>query len=103
MVITKKKLFFAGRGNVIVGLDIALSTMKRGEVSRFHISPKYAYGLLGCPPRIPPNASILYEVELLSVLENSHLGEYEDLNEGERERLPFHKVCYFKLLYHEVF
>jgi len=81
-----------GRGKVIVGLDIALSTMKKGEISRFLISPKYGYGLLGCPPRIPPNSKILYEVELLSVLENSYLGEYEDLNEGERERLPFHKI-----------
>ena len=44
-------------GECIVGWDIAVSTMRKGELSRFLISPNYAYGELGCPPRIPPNST----------------------------------------------
>lgn len=40
--------------------------MRHGENARFIISPKYAYREMGCPPRIPPNASILFDVHLVS-------------------------------------
>ena len=44
-------------GECIAGWDVAVSTMRKGELSRFLISPVYAYGELGCPPRIPPNST----------------------------------------------
>ena len=44
-------------GECIAGWDVAVSTMRKGELSRFLISPAYAYGELGCPPRIPPNST----------------------------------------------
>jgi len=37
----------------IIGLDIAIASMKKGETSRFLIHPNVAYGKMGCPPRIP--------------------------------------------------
>ena len=44
-------------GECIAGWDVAVSTMRKGELSRYLISPVYAYGELGCPPRIPPNST----------------------------------------------
>lgn len=40
-------------------------TMKLGEVARLTISPDYGYGDEGSPPAIPPNATLIFEVELL--------------------------------------
>ncbi|KDR15352.1 inactive peptidyl-prolyl cis-trans isomerase FKBP6 isoform X2 [Zootermopsis nevadensis] len=37
----------------IIGLDIGIASMKKGETSRFLLHPDVAYGKLGCPPRIP--------------------------------------------------
>lgn len=57
--------FNLGRGRVIKAWDIALSSMQRGEVCRLLCKPEYAYGSAGNPPKIPPNASLLFEVELV--------------------------------------
>lgn len=57
------------------GLLIGLLTMKKGEFSRFLISPQYAFGDLGCPPRIPAASMVLYEVEVLDFLD---LGKVDD-------------------------
>ena len=50
---------------VIRGLDVALATMRKGEISKYIFSPEYAYKEMGCPPRIPPNATGMnYTVDL---------------------------------------
>ncbi|CEL94530.1 unnamed protein product [Vitrella brassicaformis CCMP3155] len=51
-------------GSMIKGWDLALRTMKEGEVAEVVIAPKYAYGVKGVPPVIPPNAPLLFEIEL---------------------------------------
>ena len=70
------KKFRVGQGEVIEGLDWAVSTMRRGEVSRFLIKPEYAYGEHGAPPRIPAEATIMFEIELLSFAEHAGLDDY---------------------------
>ena len=47
--------------NVIWGVDIAVASMHKKERSKFLISPEYAFGKLGCPPRIPPQATCTYQ------------------------------------------
>ncbi len=42
---------------MIEGWEIAVSSMKKEELSRFIVAPDYAYGALGCPPRIPKDAT----------------------------------------------
>lgn len=37
--------------------------MKVGEVSQFICKPEYAYGSAGSPPKIPPNATLVFEVK----------------------------------------
>ena len=41
----------------VPGMHVAVSTMKKGEKSRFIFRPEYYYGELGCAPRIPPNCT----------------------------------------------
>ncbi|XP_033123344.1 inactive peptidyl-prolyl cis-trans isomerase FKBP6-like [Anneissia japonica] len=61
----KPQHFKLGEGEVIPGMDIAVSTMKKGEMSQFLIQSAYAFGKKGVPPRIPEDATILFEIELL--------------------------------------
>ncbi|XP_035207177.1 peptidyl-prolyl cis-trans isomerase FKBP4-like [Stegodyphus dumicola] len=56
--------FSLGRGQVIKGWDLGISTMKKGEVALFICQPEYAYGEMGYPPTIPPYTPLLFEVEL---------------------------------------
>ncbi|CAL9150813.1 70 kDa peptidyl-prolyl isomerase-like [Musa acuminata AAA Group] len=58
--------FKLGQGQVIKGWDQGIKTMKKGENAIFTIPPELAYGQSGSPPTIPPNATLQFDVELLS-------------------------------------
>ncbi|XP_066559159.1 peptidyl-prolyl cis-trans isomerase FKBP5 isoform X2 [Amia ocellicauda] len=58
--------FNLGKGQVIKAWDIGVSSMRKGEVCLLLCKPEYAYGAAGSPPKIPPNATLVFEVELLS-------------------------------------
>ncbi|CAJ0929857.1 unnamed protein product, partial [Mesorhabditis belari] len=57
--------FALGREQVIKGWDLGVATMKKGELAEFRIAPEYAYGASGSPPKIPANATLIFEVELI--------------------------------------
>lgn len=50
---------------VIKAWDIGVASMKKGELCRLTCAPAYAYGESGSPPKIPPNSTLIFEVELL--------------------------------------
>lgn len=59
-------VFTIGEGRVIKGWDQGVATMKKGEKSLLICRSDYAYGASGSPPKIPPNATLHFEVELFS-------------------------------------
>ncbi|XP_062990476.1 peptidyl-prolyl cis-trans isomerase FKBP4 [Elgaria multicarinata webbii] len=56
--------FDFGKGEVIKAWDIAVGTMKMEELCQIICKPEYAYGSAGSPPKIPPNATLMFEIEL---------------------------------------
>lgn len=59
-------VFKLGDGKVIKGWDIVGKTMLKGEKARVTLKPEYAYGANGSPPKIGENATLIFDMELLS-------------------------------------
>ncbi|XP_064404690.1 peptidyl-prolyl cis-trans isomerase FKBP4-like [Halichondria panicea] len=56
--------FKLGQNQVIKGWDVGVATMVKGEKCILTCKPDYAYGSTGSLPKIPPDATLQFEVEL---------------------------------------
>ena len=59
--------FSLGMGHVIRGWDEGVALLKVGDKARFVIPSHLAYGSCGAGGVIPPNANLIFDVELISV------------------------------------
>ena len=57
--------FTLGAGEVIKAWDEGIKTLKKGQRAVLKCPPEYAYGILGLPGVIPPNSTLIYEIELI--------------------------------------
>ena len=59
--------FTLGAGQVIKGWDLGVEGMKIGEKRSLVIPPHLGYGIRGAGATIPPNATLIFDIELLEV------------------------------------
>lgn len=59
--------FNLGAGEVIKGWDRGVRGMKEGGIRKLTIPPELGYGSRGAGAAIPPNSTLIFEVELLKV------------------------------------
>lgn len=78
--------FVLGKGVVIRGWDEAVKLMSKGQVVKITVPPMYAYGVNGYPPIIPANATLTFEIELISY-SNLSQPQPEPAGKGGRKTL----------------
>ncbi|XP_072856638.2 inactive peptidyl-prolyl cis-trans isomerase FKBP6 isoform X2 [Pogona vitticeps] len=98
-----KEIIRAGYGEVVPqdasvlditlrGMEAGLLTMKKGELARYLFKPSYAFGALGCPPLIPPNATVMFEIELLDFLDSEECDQFFNMSTEQQGTFPLQKV-----------
>ncbi|XP_061785225.1 inactive peptidyl-prolyl cis-trans isomerase FKBP6 isoform X2 [Nerophis lumbriciformis] len=81
-----------GRDVTLPGMELGLLTMRKGEFSRFLLHPRYAYGKMGCPPLIPAAAPVLFEIQILDILDSGQVDDFVILSPEEQNMFPLCKL-----------
>jgi len=63
----KPTIFTLGAGQVIKGWEDGVEGMKPGGKRQIQIPPELAYGGAGAPPAVPPNSTLIIDIELIGV------------------------------------
>ena len=59
--------FRVGSGQVVPGFDLGVQGMKKGGKRRITIPPELGYGAAGAGGVIPPNSTLVFELEILEI------------------------------------
>jgi len=59
--------FVVGQGQIIKGFDEGMLGMQEGGIRRLIIPAALAYGAQGRPPTIPPNANLIFDIQMIAV------------------------------------
>lgn len=70
--------FVIGDGTVVIGFDRGVQGMRLGGVREIVVPPHFAYGAQGQPPRIPPDATLHFVVNLINKGAAADFGENEE-------------------------
>jgi FK506-binding protein 4/5 len=70
--------FTIGRGQVIKGWDKGVATMRKGERATLKCLSEFAYGKVGSPPKIPGDATLNFDVELIDWTKSEDVSENKD-------------------------
>lgn len=93
-------VFVLNKGQVIKGMDEAVSLMHVGDRLMIIIPPELAYGEKGAGEVIPPNSKIIFDVELLDMKEKSLSmvldDELHSQKKGENDSTLYFKQMYKK-------
>ncbi|XP_077366995.1 inactive peptidyl-prolyl cis-trans isomerase FKBP6 isoform X1 [Festucalex cinctus] len=81
-----------GRDVTLMGMELGLLTMRKGEFSRFLLQPHYAYGHMGCPPLIPAASRVLFEIHIVDFMDSGQVDEFVQLTLGEQNEFPVSRV-----------
>jgi peptidylprolyl isomerase len=80
--------FLLGRGQLPTkGLDEGVLGMKVGGKRKLIVPPELGFGSLGKPPQIPPNASLVYVVELVGISAKPKAGREKSGTSPERPKV----------------
>jgi FKBP-type peptidyl-prolyl cis-trans isomerase len=69
---SERETFTVGARNTIAGLEYGVDGMRVGGRRRIRVAPHLAYGAAGLVRKIPPNALLFFDIELLE-LHDRHL------------------------------
>ncbi|KAF6016481.1 FKBP6 [Bugula neritina] len=75
-----------------LGFRIAVGSMKNKEVADFIISPEYAFGTMGCPPRIKPDATLQYRIEMVNYWATTEIDAYIKMSRESKKLVPVCKL-----------
>jgi hypothetical protein len=59
--------FKIGSGMLVKGFERGCIGMRVGGKRRLHIPPHLGYGARGAPPRIPPDATLVFDIEMIEI------------------------------------
>lgn len=90
-------VFQVGYGQVIRGLDIGITLFDKGSKGKLYIPADFAYGKTGVGNTIPPNSPLVFEIELIDVMDFEAYDKYMvALEQKERRAFEQHKKDQFK-------